>query len=304
MKKNIAVLFVGRSNLFPKVSRRIKSAFDDTNHNIFYFGHTWLDDFMPIDRNDSVDDLRGKLFSKDVEIIKNSLNFHDLKTSSYNEMLDLIEKVDYGVPRLKTMFLSYVSQFYSLQHAINAAIKFAEINNIQYDAVIKWRYDLVVDNVKLDFNDLHENMLYVDNFSSNIAINDQYFYGTYNTMKTLCNNPGVFLNIFLNAVYSVYKQNHDHSTIEKLVNEDKVMFSERMFKEMCCHLINDIKFVNERRRLIYCCLIKDGADPTWSIPQLENFLSNNWEGFGWDNRVLIHPMTTGPVTGKIKLVDN
>jgi hypothetical protein len=300
--KNIAVLFVGRSNQFPAISGRLKKAFEESGHTYYFFGHTWNDDFLPLDRNDDLAVFRQKLISVNTDNIKSALPFCKFETSSYNKVLDLIDEVNFDIPRLKTMFLAYVAQFYSLNEAAQIAFDFSKTYNIHYDAVIKWRFDLAADSIELLFNDVVENVLYVDTLGSNLGVNDQCFYGAYRTMEIICTGYRKFLSIFLESVYRVYYNNPDHNTIVKLVEQDKIMFSERMFRNMCCDLVPEITFDDSPDKLIHSCLIKEGCDPTWSIKQLEYYNNNTWDGQGWDNKILINKQPIGPTTSnKIKL---
>jgi hypothetical protein len=298
--KNIAVLFAGRSHLFPQVASRIKAAFDGINHNLYYFGHTWNDDFTELNREDSLLDFRKKLST--VNIAPHCFRFDRFSTSSYSEMLDLIEKIDYKLPRLKTTLLAFVSQFYSLRHAANLAFDFSAKHNINYDVIIRWRYDLVIDQFDTNnFNNIVDNTLHVENFNSKIAINDQNFYGSYNTMKNIVSSPDLFLEYFLEAIYNVYLYQITPEERSKLIYEDKKMFCEKMLKDMCKALNPDIQFDSNPLYLPHCCLFREGCDPDWSIQKLHHFQNNNWEGIGWDEKILVPYTPLGPVTSKIYL---
>lgn len=294
-------MFVGRSDKFSFICDRLRTSFESSGHKYYYFGHTWNDDFFPLNRDDDISELRKKIFNVDTRIIEECFPFDGFETSSYNFLLDKIEELDFKLPRLKTMFLSYVAQFFSLYKASELTFDFANSHNIKYDAVIKWRYDLLSDNINLSFDYVTDNVLYVDNLGSDVGINDQYFYGSSETMRQICNGCNKFIELFLDSLYYVYLSGHELDTIKKLVEQDKIMYCEKIFKNMCLSLIPDITFNSEPKNLLHTCLVKTGSDPSWSVEQLKDYVEHQWDGMGWDNNILIPSTPMGPLTGKIKL---
>lgn len=154
----IAVLLVGRTTDIPGLTERILRNYSNSNNDtVDFFAHTWSDDFDNIDYNiieqsiaDGVhppmDVFRSVLRPIDHTARIEQFSPVSYTTSSYNELIDhYIQDCDVVPVGSELTYMSRLAPYLSFDYAKRLLLQHSINNNIEYDLVIKWRYDAVRD---------------------------------------------------------------------------------------------------------------------------------------------------------------
>ncbi len=126
---------------------------------------------------------------------------------------------------ISSMYYTLMKVFYQLEY-------YSKNNNILYDLIIKFRSDLVFDNLpNLNSFDKNKNIIYIPNYCKSSInphinqINDQVAFGNYKLMKKYCM---VYSNIelYLKDKYNYY---HPETLLAYHIHYNKINIKEINF---------------------------------------------------------------------------
>lgn len=88
--------------------------------------------------------------------------------------------------------LNTTSMFYSILQSYNIMEEYAKINKINYDIVIRARFDIIFHSEKnssiiFPFNDIDKNTVLIPHNDDHGGVNDRFAFGDFQTMKIYCN---------------------------------------------------------------------------------------------------------------------
>lgn len=172
MKKKIAVLFCGLCNINPKNIDGIFSAFDkissDYDVTVDYYMHLWNDENM-FPENFDGKRVHGRpdqsyyeyLPTEDKSLHANVIDNINPKMIVYSNYSDTINNSFYDGTPSYISFVNTLGQFYAFDKLLNSA------NYDDYDLIIRWRYDLLVNH--------HDFSLNMSNALNSLSPNVKYF---------------------------------------------------------------------------------------------------------------------------------
>lgn len=235
----IGVLLIGQTRQFEVTAQHMMNEFKMDGVEVDYFCHTWdsIVNFSPwndlkgidsryndvklLDRNKTIDTL-NLCSPKEIQIDSyNSLE--DLFDSDYYPEQHLIDDVysseenpfnragwkDYSSDSMVkyndwVYYFSVFGQFYSTARAMDLLIEYERKNNVSYDVIVRWRYDLRTDYdeeyrtesrysrwIEMPTQIHNRNTIYFNNIEiwRNMGCaSDHYWFGSANAMKSYTRN--------------------------------------------------------------------------------------------------------------------
>lgn len=196
MPMRFAILLTGLDEVFPKIKNRILSQFECEGIEFDFFGHTWEEKVSMLNANNETwVDISEKFVNKNVPFPYKDDRIKNHKTSSYQEIYDKYISMD-GISQIvrknkMIFFMSYMSQNISTYYAFKALEEYKKENNVHYDLVIKWRWDLLFDT-----NEQHklsrlknytQNTMY-SSYVDNNQMSDFWWGCDYETFKVIIND--------------------------------------------------------------------------------------------------------------------
>lgn len=305
MAKRIAILLCGRHKMFGICKDRIMSEFDKLSaHGIEYdvYAHVWNDDFDKISQKmlgKALHGVRDTLVTEEERVteakqyildrikpLKNPATVDKLlqdcvtTRSNYAEIVhqwaaDLINpdlKLDAITDPM--LYISYISQITSIQQALQLAVS----QGIHYDAIIKWRYDLIP---HVNADKFAENISPVDDIINFQAFDprefsklcDYFFIVNHATAERLA--EGLIDEFKLRMFESVKYQ---------IAHPEYSVFENIMYRTM---LGLKIKARSTPESAINSIICRPGANPNSSIEQLHYYNEHVWpnRGLPWELRI-------------------
>lgn len=235
----IGVLLIGQTRQFDVTAQHMMNEFKMDGVEVDYFCHTWdsvvnfspwndlkgidnrYNDVKLLDRNKTIDTL-NLCSPKEIQIDSyNSLE--DLFDSDYYPEQHLIDDVysseenlfnragwkDYSSDSMVkyndwVYYFSVFGQFYSTARAMDLLVEYERKNNVSYDVIVRWRYDLRTDYdeeyrteprysrwIEMPTQLHNRNTIYFNNIEiwRNMGCaSDHYWFGSANAMKSYTRN--------------------------------------------------------------------------------------------------------------------
>ena len=222
----IAVLLMGMDHeVFPIVKDRILSQFECEGIAFDFFAHTWDEIIEELtSTNDDWSDISSKFVKKNIPFPYNDGRIKNYKTSSYQEIYDNYISMD-GISHIVTQnrmvfFINFIAQSLSTYHAFKALEEYKTQNEVEYDMVIKWRWDLVFDpNGQHMLNKLKEykkNNIYSTHIDTD-QMSDVWWGSDYETFKVIINDlPRYMAFSISNALAVSANLWHEHFMLESI----------------------------------------------------------------------------------------
>lgn len=280
----VAVLLTGLDEQFPKIKNRVLNLFKCDGIEFNFFCHTWEEKVAPLDSFPKEwNDISAKLVKKNVPFPYNDNRIKNYKTSSFQEIYDRYISKDEEILRSQLILVfSYLAQDTSTVKAFEALNEYKTENDIEYDVVIKWRYDLLLEddgkkNLNLFFNT--ENGKMYSSYVDKNQMNDFYYYAKYNTFEKfitnlqdemydkllrLCKKPELG-----KIPYYLY---HERMLLTSAMN----IFSYNRFSE-------DIFQIGNLGRIT---IFREGCDRNATFSEILKYNETEWINKGWEKRII------------------
>ena len=223
----IAILLTGIDELFPKIKDKILSQFECEGIEFDFFCHTWdeiIEEINPM--SDDWSDISSKFVKKNIPFPHKDHRLKNHKTTSYQEIYDNYISMD-GISHIirqnrMVFFINYIAQSLSTYNAFNALEEYRIQNEVEYDMVFKWRWDLLFDpNGQDKLNELKEhekNSIYSTHIDSN-QMSDVWWGSDYEIFKTIINDLPRHMAFYIsNSLNTSGRFGHEHALLECIKN--------------------------------------------------------------------------------------
>jgi hypothetical protein len=234
----IGVLLIGQTRQFDITAQHMMNEFEMDGVEVDYFCHTWdsVVNFSPWNNVTGIDNRFSDVKKLDKEETIATLNLCSPKAiqiDSYDSLEDLFDSDYYPEQHLKDdiysgeenlfnkagweewssnskikyndwmYYFSVFGQFYSTARAMDLLIEYERKNNVSYDVIIRWRYDLRSDYdqsyrpsrynrwIDMPTQIYNRNTIYFNNIEiwrSMGCCSDHYWFGSANAMKSYTRN--------------------------------------------------------------------------------------------------------------------
>ena len=283
----VAILLTGIDEVFPKIKNRLLDSFQCKGIEFDFFGHTWEEKVAELNpTNDKWSDISDKFVKKNIPFPYNDDRIKNYKSSSYQEIYDKYISMD-GISQIviqnkMIFFMSYLSQSLSTYYAFKALEEYKTQNEIEYDMVFKWRWDLIFDpNEKHKLNRLKNctnNTIYSPLVDSN-QMSDFWWGGDYDTLDVIINDLPHHMAFSISNALSV-------STNSKPKNPYH-FYHERMLLETILTIAKEKKLIlnfTDRQGFPGTTVFRpelNGDEDYW---QIFDYNKTKWINQGWESR--------------------
>ena len=270
----IGVLVIGQTRQFDVTAQHMMNEFKIDGVEVDYFCHTWdsIVNFSPWNNVTNIDDRFSDVKKVDKKLIIDKLNLCSPKAihiDSYDSLEDLFDSDYYPEQRLSSYdpsdqndyfnkagwkehssnskipykdwvyYFSVFGQFYSTARAMDLLVEYERENNIGYDVIVRWRYDLRSDYdeeyrtskyhrwIETPTQPQNKDTIYFNNieiYKGGGATSDHYWFGSANAMKSYTRNFDV----------KYISKIREHILHNKGVLNENVMFELIRQQKMSC----------------------------------------------------------------------
>lgn len=278
----VAILLTGLDEVFPRIKNRILSHFECEGIEFDFFGHTWEEKVSTITKSKRIpnwDDLSNSLVKKNIAFPHKDDRIKHYKTSSYLQIYNEYLCNDLNIIDTQTtLVFSYMAQDMSTFQAFQALEEYKNENNIDYDIVIKWRYDLLTDEKGKDklinLLNMNKSKIFCPHVTNHL-MDDFYYMAGYDIFKKLIDS----------LLEKMYKKLIDVCRNPDM-NNPYIMYHERMMLECVKDIFEDS--IVEKSTDIFCfhTIFRPGAKETDDFWNIHHYNKNIWCNLGWEQRVL------------------
>lgn len=284
----IAVLLTGLDTVFPMIEDRVISNFECDGIEFDFFAHTWEEKVVTVDDIDSTDweSISKYFIRKNVIFPYSNSKIKNFKSSSYNEIYEKYISLYTSDIDVKTMlaWMSYLSQNLSTHYAFMALQEYVELNNIKYDYVIKWRYDLLIENKsKFDFfKKLEDGHKIYAPYVDSRQMSDYYYYSRYNTFKRVVENLPTLIS---DELARVLLRRHGDVCARNIPYD---MLHERMILEAFLTSLNEDNWEKSlgQAAIGVHAIFRPECDPDADFMTILNYNKHGWCAQGWEQRII------------------
>lgn len=282
----VAILLTGLDEVFPRIKNRILSQFDCEGIEFDFFGHTWEEKITVLNStNSSWVDISQKFVRKNKPFPYNDYRIKNYKTSSYQEIYDkYISREDiYQIVQENKMifFMSYMSQNLSTYYAFQALEEYKNKNNLEYDFVIKWRWDLLFDEKTksrlVQLKNHKENEIYSP-FVDDNQMSDFWYCCKYDLFKVLVSELPDEMSLFISEALT-------HSSTEIPKNQYHY-YHERMILECFKKTLkrNNINAEIKTSRIFIVAIFRPELKGNEDFWEIHEYNKSKWINKGWESR--------------------
>jgi hypothetical protein len=300
MTKKIAVILVGRHTNSKFTYRRIMDEFNALSKygiEVDFFGHYWTDDFRKF-QDAKIIDLRNELgadsHKKLYEYYESRLwskgsNPHPLIThnripivnhysDSYKSVLTELYKVIYGpgihITIDPTLYIAYVAQALTISRGFQAYSDYCNTHGVEYDAVFKWRWDLLP-----EFQPSIEPFLRQGILTDTVHWND-YRVPTGPCDYHFCVNHSTSQTIVKHFFPAMLQIMNDYISTGNMPEEGL------WFEKILDTVMQSMGLSNGVTKGMASAIYRRGADPNAKLPDLTKWEREHWHdyGNGWEHR--------------------
>lgn len=294
----IAILLTGLDDEFHKIKHRIYSQFDKMDADIDFFAHTWEEIIEPFERLDYTVNPVIEILNHTKPKLLDNRNDDKIKyvaTSSYQEILKYIDTTKCN--NHDVIVFSFIAQNLSVYHAFAGLQSYIEETNTSYDLIVKWRYDLILEDDATET--WNEYLPKIVNDSNVLHVHD-----IFNFKKT---DIPMMIDYFYMASYDVFKEVMQQ-IIPKIVNrlnielkkEDRDKINSYVLYHEAVLMLTMQEILHNRISCEHGSKIRSGVifrptlDPNASANEIDEYNRNGaktkgkkgWIHKGWDERII------------------
>jgi hypothetical protein len=172
----IAICLSGQPRFLEKGYINISNKILSSNNDFDFFIHTWWS-------SDLINQKSNRNYTFEDNSIEMITNLYKPKgfINQPQKMFNIKQDVDYETLNP----ISPYSMFYSIKIANYLKSFFENENNFKYDLVIRCRFDILLENINLNFDKINDNEIYLDTVGSGFP-NDQFAISNSKTMDYYC----------------------------------------------------------------------------------------------------------------------
>lgn len=300
MTKKIAVILVGRHTNSKYTYRRIINEFNALSNfgiEVDFFGHYWSDDFLKF-QDAKIQAIRNELSANRhknlYEYYESRLwhkgnnphplvNFNKIPilhhySDSYRRVLDELRKVVYGpgihITMDPTLYIAYIAQSLTISRGFQAYSDYCNQHGVEYDAVFKWRWDL-----------LPEFHPWFAHFIDQGILPDTVHWNDY----THPNGPCDYHFCVNHSTSQIIVKHFFPTMLQKMndyVSSGNIPAEGLWFEKVLDDTMASIQLYNGVTNGIHSAIYRKGADPDAKLRDLTAWEKSHWHdyGNGWETR--------------------